>query len=345
MIDAPRIGVIPAGARDSIADVDGVAVGHVTLADGPVQTGVTVLRPHPGDPYRYPVAAAAVVINGFGKTTGLVQLNELGVLESPITLTNTFSVGAMLTAMVRHAVARDPAMGRTAPTVNAIVAECNDGWLNDLQVFAVREHHFEQAFDDARADFVQGAVGAGRGMSCFGLKGGIGSASRIVRRGAEAATAGALVLANFGRLTQLTLRGIPIGRVLAGDNETPAPERGSIIVALATDAPLDHRQLRRLATRAAAGIARTGSNFGHGSGDIVVAFATTPLQSRERRRSAPSSPAWPDDALDPLFDAAAEATEQSIVNALFAAETVQGYAAHVRQAITERLPDWRTRFA
>jgi len=346
VIDAPRIGVLPAGERDSIADVPGVTVGHATLADGPVQTGVTVVRPHPGDLYQHPIPAAAVVINGFGKTAGLVQLNELGTLESPIALTNTFSVGVIYTAMVRHAVLGNPAIGRSAPTVNPVVAECNDGWLNDLQAFAVGERHFEIAFDEASAAFAQGAIGAGRGMSCFGMKGGIGSSSRIVPSGGSRATIGALVLANFGRLPQLMLRGMPVGRALARESEpiTPA-ERGSIIVVLATDAPLDHRQLRRLAMRAAAGIARTGSNFGHGSGDIAIAFAPASVLARDRRQPAPSQNRLPDDALDPLFDAAAEATEQSIVKALFAAETVTGYAGHVRRAITDRMPDWSTRFA
>lgn len=345
MIDAPKIGALAAGARDSIADVAGVTVGHVTLAADALQTGVTVVRPHPGDPFRHPVAAAAVVINGFGKTTGLMQLNELGVLETPITLTNTFAVGTMFTAMVKHGVELDPAVGRTAPTLNPLVAECNDGWLNDVQAFALDEHHYRRAFGAATADFAQGAIGAGRGMSCYGLKGGIGSASRIARLAGQPLTVGSLVLANFGRLPQLIVRGVPIGRALAQSAPEATPsDRGSIIVVLGTDAALDHRQLRRLATRAAAGIARTGSSFGHGSGDIAIAFTT--VDASERGRHSGTRPLRvPDDALDPLFDAAAESTEQSIVHALFAAETVSGYAGHVRYAITERLPDWRVLLA
>jgi D-aminopeptidase len=344
MIDAPCIGTLQTGALGSIADVAGVAVGHATLADGAIQTGVTVIRPHAADPYRHPLAAAAVVINGFGKTTGLVQLNELGTLESPIALTNTFAVGTIFTAMMRRAARDNPAMGRTSPTMNPVVAECNDGFLNDLQAFAVGEHHYDAAFDDATSDFAQGAVGAGRGMSCFGLKGGIGSASRIAHAAGQRMTTGALVLANFGRLPRLTLRGMPIGRALAGASESSAlPDRGSIIVVLATDAPLDHRQLRRLAMRSAAGIARTGSNFGHGSGDIAIAFAGSKPPARSHRDARAAHASVPDDILDPLFDAAAEATEQSIVNALFAAETLAGHAGHLRQGITERMPDWRER--
>ena len=346
MIDAPRIGFLRAGPRDSIADVAGVTVGHVTLADGGVQTGVTVVRPHADDAYRAPVPAAADVINGFGKTAGLVQLNELGLLESPIALTNTFAVGTIYTAMVRHAVAANPAIGRTAPALNPVVGECNDGWLNDLQCFAVQEAHYAQAFDAAAADFAQGAVGAGRGMSCFGVKGGIGSASRAVQAGGQRVTLGALVLANFGRPAALTVRGMHLGHLLTQSRPNGSePDRGSIIVVLATDAPVDHRQLRRVAVRAAAGIARTGSSFGHGSGDIAIAFASSgdPARAANRRSRATSN--IPDDALDPLFDAAAEATEQSIVYALFAAQTVTGHAGHVRYALTERIPQWRSLFA
>jgi D-aminopeptidase len=331
-MDAPRIGVLPSGTRDTIADVGEITVGHVTLADGAIQSGVTVIRPHGGDMFRRPLPAASVVINGFGKTVGLVQLDELGTLESPIALTNTFAVGTIATAMIRHAVAANPRIGRTLPTVNPVVGECNDGWLNDLHAFAVREAHYVEAFESASAAFAQGAVGAGRGMSCFELKGGIGSASRIGESGDADWIVGALVLANFGRLRQLTIGGTAIGRSL--DVTTSSlPDAGSIIVVLATDAPLDARQLRRLAMRSAAGIARTGPNFAHGSGDIAIAFST----------GASEAAPLPDTALDRLFDAAAEATEQSIVNALFAAETVNGRDGRVRVSITERMPDWRAR--
>jgi D-aminopeptidase len=338
--EAPRIGALASGSHDSIADVAGVTVGHVTLANGPVQTGVTVVRPHPGDLYRERVAAASAVLNGFGKTVGLVQLDELGVLESPIALTNTFAVGTVATAMIRHALAANPSIGRTSPTLNPVVAECNDGWLNDLQAFAIHEHHYAVAFDAATADFAQGSVGAGRGMSCFELKGGIGSASRATAGGGS--LVGTLVLANFGKLSQLTLRGVPLGSTLTERAPASGVEHGSIIVVLATDAPLDHRQLRRLAFRAAAGIARTGSNFAHGSGDIVIAFSTAaPLVRGPRAPDARRTVR--DETLDGLFDAAAEATEQAIVNALFAAETVAGYAGHIRYAITERVPGWKAR--
>ena len=342
IVDGPRIGTLESGPRHSIADVSQVTVGHLTLAHGAVQTGVTVVRPHAGDLYREPLPAASVIVNGFGKTIGLVQLEELGTLESPIALTNTFAVGTVATGMIRHAVAANPSIGRTSPTLNPVVAECNDGWLNDLQAFAIEERHYATAFDAATADFAQGAVGAGRGMSCFELKGGIGSASRTVRAGGSPHIVGALVLANFGRLAQLTLCGVAIGRRLADSAGASRAEPGSIIVVLASDAPLEHRQLRRLGLRAAAGIARMGANYAHGSGDIVIAFSTAdPFV-----RTAPETTrrAFRDDRMDPLFDAAAESTEQAIVNALFAAETVAGCDGHVRESIAARLPDWRTCF-
>jgi D-aminopeptidase len=228
---------------------------------------VTVLRTHGQDPFMHKTPAGLAVINGFGKSMGLLQVQELGVLESPIALTNTFAVGRVATAITRLAVADNPGIGRGLPTVNPLVLECNDGYLNDLQAFAVDEAHFLQAYAACSTQFAQGAVGAGRGMSCFELKGGIGSASRIAATTAGPFTLGALVLANFGRLEALTLAGRRIGPLLVQRLKAgPAvPELGSIIMLLASDAPLDARQLRRLAVRASAGLARTGSDFGHGS--------------------------------------------------------------------------------
>lgn len=265
-LSLPHIGALPAGVRNSIADVAGVTVGHATLAGGAIQSGVTVVRPHAGDPFLDKVPAASVVLNGFGKSIGLVQVGELGVLETPIALTNTFAVGAVAQAQIRQAVAANPQIGRAWSTVNPLVFECNDGYLNDLQAFAVQDVHYDAAYAAAGQAFEQGAVGAGRGMSSFGVKGGIGSASRVVTLadGAQR-TVGALVLSNFGVTKNLTLGGRNVGAELAKAlaASTPEPEKGSIIMLLPTDAPLDARQLRRLALRAGAGLARTGSVFGH----------------------------------------------------------------------------------
>jgi D-aminopeptidase len=338
----PRIGVLPAGPRGTIADIAGVTVGHRTIADGEIQTGVTVIRPHAGDPFVDKVPAAAVVINGFGKSVGLMQVNELGVLETPVALTNTFSVGTVATAQIRTAIAAHPGIARTTTSVNPLVFECSDAYLSDMQALAVTEAHYGEALAAAKADFERGSVGAGRGMSCFGLKGGIGTSSRVVRIDNDDTTIGALVLANFGRTESLTLAGRRIGPAIAGRLASQSPQRdhGSIIVVLATDAPLDHRQLRRVAMRAAAGIGRTGSYFGHGSGDVALAFSATQIVPHAPVTAVLSIEVLAEPLLEGLFDAAAEATEAAIVDALFAAETVTGFSGRSRYALRDAAPDW-----
>jgi D-aminopeptidase len=331
----PSIGRLPPGARDAITDVAGVTVGHCTLDEGDVQTGVTLVRPHAGDPYRDRVPAAAVVLNGFGKSVGLLQVDELGVLETPVALTNTYSVAAVAQAQVRACIAANPESGRSLPTVNPLVFECNDGFLNDIQRMAVGEQHYQQALANAGVQVEVGSVGAGRGMSCFELKGGIGTASRAV----DGFTVGALVLANFGKLRQLRVAGQPLGEELARRSAArdAGPEKGSIILLLATDAPLDARQLRRLALRAGAGLARTGSVFGHGSGDIALAFSTAYTVPLEAKRPMPAVAMLHETRLDPLFEAAADAIEQSILRALWRAEAVTGRDGHRREALTDLL--------
>ncbi|PZX32306.1 putative D-AMINO PEPTIDASE, DmpA family [Cupriavidus phytorum] len=338
---APRVGSLPAGPLDSIADVAGVTVGHCTLAEGGVQTGVTVIRPHGGDPYRDKVPAAATVLNGFGKSVGLVQVDELGVLETPVALTNTFAVGAVAQAQIRAAVAANPEIGRALPTVNPLVFECNDGYLNDIQRMAVAGPHYDAALAGAAAGFAQGAVGAGRGMSAFGVKGGIGSASRV----AGGHRVGALVLANFGTPESLTVAGRLVGpelaRRLSLPGGTPEPEKGSIIMIVATDAPLDARQLRRLSLRAGAGLARTGSVFGHGSGDIALAFSTAYTVPDDAARPMPAVALLHETRLDPLFRAAADSVEQAILHALWHAVPVQGRDGHGRAALLDLMPELR----
>ncbi|CAJ0781558.1 Beta-peptidyl aminopeptidase BapA [Ralstonia psammae] len=341
-LSLPHIGALPAGTRNSITDVAGVTVGHATLAGGAIQTGVTVVRPHAGDPFLDKVPAASVVLNGFGKSIGLVQVEELGVLETPIALSNTFAVGAMAQAQIRQAVAANPQIGRAWSTVNPLVFECNDGYLNDLQAFAVQDVHYDAAYAAAAETFEQGAVGAGRGMSSFGVKGGIGSASRVVTLAdGTQRTVGVLVLSNFGVTENLTLAGRNVGAELAKalaagrPAPTPEPEKGSIIMLLATDAPLDARQLRRLALRAGAGLARTGSVFGHGSGDIALAFSTAYTVPHEGARAMPAVAMTHESHLDPLFQAAADSVEQAIVHALFRAAAVTGRDGNTRRALTE----------
>ena len=336
-VPVPRIGRLPSGARDAITDVAGVTVGHATLDEGEVQTGVTVVRPHGGDTYLQRVPAGFTVLNGFGKSVGLMQVEELGVLETSIALTNTFSVPAVAAAQIRQCVAANVECGRSLPTVNPLVFECNDGHLNDIQRMAVSEADYLRAWSTAGDEVLQGAVGAGRGMSSFGLKGGVGSASRRAAIGTTTFTVGTLVLANYGRPEQLTVAGEAWGARLADVLGAPdgGPERGSIIMLLATDAPLDARQLRRLALRAGAGLARTGSVFGHGSGDIALAFSTAYTVPQRADVPMPEVRLLHDALLDPLFQAAADGTEQAILHALWHAETVIGRNGHVRRGLRD----------
>jgi D-aminopeptidase len=346
-ITSPRIGRLPPGPRDAVTDVAGITVGHATIAEGPIQTGVTVIVPHDGDPFRERLPAAVHVFNGFGKSIGLLQVDELGVIETPIALTNTFSVPAIAAAQIRAAIAANPQCGRSLPTVNPIVLECNDGVLNDIQAMAVGAEHYRAAVAAAGRDVAQGAVGAGRGMSSFGVKGGIGTASRMAAlANGVTATVGALVLSNFGRPEQLIVAGELWGERLAerlrsGNRrkEADTPERGSIIMVLATDAALDSRQLRRLAARAGAGLARTGSVYGHGSGDIALAFSTAWRLPLDRLAPMPNPAFLADGLIDPLFQAVADAVEQAILNALWTAEAVTGRDGNRRRTLLDVLPE------
>ena len=313
------IGELPTGPRNAITDVAGMRVGHTTLISGegklqpglgPVRTGVTVILPHEGNIFRSKVCAAVHTINGFGKVLGFEQVRELGVLESPIALTNTLNVGLVADALVQCAIRQNPDIGITTSSVNVVVGETNDGYLNDLQGRHVRAEHVFAAIESASGDAVlEGAVGAGTGTMCFGWKGGIGTASRVLPIELGGFTLGALVQSNFGRPRDLVIAGVPIGRSLQppqpGHSRAPsagiqglhphnAPlgdldarplrdhsgmttmhdDKGSIMIVLATDAPLDARQLQRLCVRAGAGLARVGSHYGHGSGDFVIGFST-----------------------------------------------------------------------
>jgi len=331
-------GVLPPGRLNAITDVAGVRVGHVTLieGDGPqaVRTGVTVVLPHEGNVYLQKVMAAVHTVNGYGKAAGLEQVRELGQIESPIALTNTGSVGLVVDALVAWSFERNP----TARSVNVVVGECNDGYLNDIRGQHVRREHVWQAIDAALAGSVaEGNVGAGTGMMCYGFKGGVGSASRQLEAVQGGYTVGALVVANFGARGQLRVDGLPLGRhLLDWDGEPPTiGDSGSIMMLLATDAPLTSRQLLRLAKRAGLGLARTGATGGHGSGDFVIAFSTanrTPLLTRGLTRRIEVL-VETGEALNPLFAAAVEATEEAVLNALCAAETLTGRDGHVAHAL------------
>ncbi len=337
----PQVGQLPAGVRNAITDVAGIKVGHCTVDTGDLQTGVTVVVPPVANPFMHKLPAGLAVINGFGKSAGLVQLAELGQIESTIALTNTFSVPVVVQAQVADCIVANPECGRSLSTVNALALECNDGYLSDIQRMAVTAEHYRAALQAASADVAQGAVGAGRGMSCFQLKGGIGTASRVVDIAGACYTVGALVLANMGKLADLRWGGPPVGHAVQQKLDAlerrnaqrpigDGVDKGSIIMLLATDAPLDSRQLTRVARRAAAGLANTGSCYGHGSGDIAVAFSTAYTQPADVNQAMPAIAMLHEAHLDPLFRAAADAVEQSIYHALWHAQTVVGRVGHQR---------------
>ena len=332
-----RIGCLQPGRVNLITDVPGVRVGHCTLDEGAVQTGVTVIRAEAFFEEKLP--AGVRVFNGFGKSMGLMQVEELGQLETPIVLTNTLSVGMAWTALCRLALEGNPAIGREAGTVNPVVLECNDGFLNDIRAMRLGEEHVRAALAAVSEGFPEGSVGAGRGMRCHGLKGGIGSSSRLLRVGDGAFTLGALALCNHGSLRDLTVAGRWVGGEMLSKMEesqaarTPASEKGSVIVVLATDLPLGASQLGRVAMRALPGLSRTGSNIGTGSGEIALAFSTA-----HRIRHADPSPfrlvrELSEAYIDLAFRAAAEATEEAVLSALFRAEAVTGRVGHRAEAL------------
>jgi D-aminopeptidase len=326
-------GDLEPGPRNAITDVPGVLVGHKTLVRGSdIRTGVTAVVPLSGNVFRERPFAAVDVLNGFGKSFGLMYVTECGILESPILLTNTFSVPTCANALIRQCIKDNPETGREASTVNPLVLECNDGYLNDIQAISVTESDALDAISAAGTSFASGSVGAGTGMSCFGLKGGIGTASRRILDGYPTEYfLGTLVLANFGRRGDLRL---PNGRRIA-ITDSPQTERGSIIVLVATNAPLEYRQLRRVSRRAGAGIAWCGSHFGHGSGDVFVAFSTANKAAVTASKEPQSIGILNEQALDNLFEACAEATQEAVLDALAAAEPMVGFAGHHRPSLRQ----------
>ncbi|MGH6761145.1 MAG: P1 family peptidase [Phyllobacterium sp.] len=326
-------GILPTGAKNSITDVPGVRVGHHTLQDGDVNTGVTAIIPHDGNMYRRKVLAACDVINGFGKSTGLVQIEELGTLETPILLTNTFGVGTCANALIRQAIAANPDIGRKTATVNPVVCECNDGPLSDIQAMAVTEDHAGLALHNAsESNVTQGNVGAGTGMSCFGFKGGIGTSSRQLTLGGKTFHVGVLVLSNFGRAGDLVL---PDGR-RPSPKAAQEAEKGSVIIILATDIPMEHRQLKRVTRRCGAGLARLGAFWGHGSGDIAVGFSTGVAFDHDEPSDFVPIATLNESRIDDLFRAAAEVTQEAVLNSMCAAEAMRGRAGNYRPS----LADW-----
>jgi D-aminopeptidase len=331
------VGVLPAGPLNAITDVAGVKVGQVTLVEGrDVRTGVTVILPHGGNIFQDKVPAGISVGNGYGKLTGVTQVRELGTIETPIVLTNTLSVPAAADAIIDWTLGL-PGNDRVA-SVNPVVGETNDGWLNDIRGRHVAKAHVLEALRTAAGGPVaEGAVGAGAGTTCFDYKGGIGTSSRRLPENGGGFTVGVLVQTNFGGV--LTIRGVPFDRKEAGiGGASPSPNRsgdGSCMIVVATDAPLDARNLERLAKRALLGIARTGGYFSNGSGDYAIAFSTAEGVRLPHRSDKPTRTVTllRDDAMSPLFQAAAEAAEEAILDSLFKAVRTEGKDGHVAEAL------------
>ena len=353
------IGTLPTGKYNAITDVEGVRVGHTTLIEGdgalvpgvgPVRTGVTAIIQHPGDVFRDKVAAWVHRINGFGEVTNAEQVRELGVLETPILLTGTQNVPRVADAVLDWAFSKDPEMGVTTWGPSPVVAECSDQYLSDVRGRHVHTEHVIAALEGASGGPVaEGGVGAGTGMSCCEFKGGIGTSSRLVPAEAGGFTVGVLVLSNFGRREHLVIDGVPVGRSLTNwlpptSAINPDELGSSIIIVIATDAPLPPRQLERLCVRAGGGLARVGGLVSTSSGDFAIAFSTTNRTPHdpsslviEQRQVAealvPSQSEHAMPAINYLFQATLEATEEAILNSMFAAETLVGRDGQTRHAL------------
>lgn len=328
-----KIGRMERGKNNLITDVPGVTVGHCTVDTERHKTGVTVILPCPDDIFRNKMVAACHVLNGFGKTAGLMQIQELGTLESPIALTNTLNVGLVHDALVEYLCQYAENQDYCIRSVNPVVCECNDASLNDIRHRAVGQEEVFQAIASASDIFSLGDVGAGKGMTCHDLKGGIGSSSRIVEIGQERFTIGVLVLTNHGSLKDLTICGETIGMDIERQIREDSPDEGSCIMIVATDLPVTSRQLGRIIRRCSVGLARLGSYIGHGSGEVMIGFSTANripaegdvLQIRSIHESH----------MDKAFQAVAEATEEAVILSMLHAQTVTGYTGKVRRSLSE----------
>jgi D-aminopeptidase len=330
-----KIGVYEPGPLNAITDVTGVRVGQVTIIQGDnIRTGVTAIVPHEGNMFQDKVAAAVYAYNAFGKLIGSTQVNELGQLETPILLTNTLSVWDAAAALVDWILALPG--NQEVRSINPVVGETNDGWLNDIRGRHVKATDVVGALESARGGPVEeGSVGAGTGTIALGWKGGIGTSSRKLPPEHGGFTLGVLVQSNFGG--DLTLDGVPVWRELHRLPSEPPPsvsQHGSCMIVVATDASLDSRQLGRLARRAVLGMARAGSSGSNGSGDYVIAFSTTNPSSAQRSKAGTPSPSsLSEEDLSPIFEAAIEATEEAVDNSILRATMVRGRDGHVVPAI------------
>lgn len=318
------------GKKNCITDVEGVQVGHKTLyerlnKEETICTGVTAIIPHSGNLFFEKTRAACHVINGYGKTSGLIQIEELGLIESPIMLTNSFNIGPIMEGTVTYMLEKNKEIGISAGTLNVVVGECNDGYLNSIRLPSIRPEHAIEAIKNAKSSATdQGSIGAGKGMICFGYKGGIGTSSRVITTANEKYTVGCLVLSNFGNGEDALFADFP-------NMKNPNNPDGSIMIIIATDAPIYDRQLKRVAKRTTAGLGRVGSHMDNGSGDIAIAFTTVNTYQQNTNVHLESISYLRDDhkVMSQLFQAVVEVTEEAIINSLKYNETTVGQRGRV----------------
>lgn len=333
-------GRMPTGPLNAITDVAGVRVGHTTLIAGegslvpgwgPIRTGVTAVIPHHGTLWRHRVKAAIEILNGSGEVTGRTFVEEMGEMDGPILLTNSFNVPLVANAGLSYVLQRVPELGVKGGYVHPVVAECSDMLMNDIQGRHVHEEHVWAALDSATAGPVEeGCVGGGTGLTCYQFKSGIGTASRRCEIAGATYTVGVLAMPNHGLRHQLRVAGVNVGPMVS----TPVPDwiqEGSVVLVMATDAPLTSRQMRRVARRGALGLARTGATARNGSGDVLIAFSTGNVLDREQPVHALRF--LNNAVLDPLFEGTVEAAEEAVLNALTAARTMVGRDSHVAEAL------------
>ncbi len=328
-------GKLAPGPLNKITDVEGVLVGHATVNNSNNKTGVTVILPCKDNPFLRKLVAAAYIHNGFGKSQGLIQVEELGTLETPIALTNTLNVGKVHDALVDIMLEQCKIDGFEITSVNPVVGECNDSVLNKISDRVIGLEEVKAAVAGACGDFEEGAIGAGCGTVCFGLKGGIGSASRVFQIGGETYTLGVIVQSNFGSTENLMVGGMAVGKEIAKTTEPSILDRGSIMTVVATDLPVTDRQLKRILKRAGVGLSRTGSYMGHGSGDIMIGFTTANRIPGRMDKELMSVNILKESSLERAFIAAAEATEEAVLNSLAMAKTTTGHKGNVVRSLTD----------
>ena len=311
------------GIKNTIGDVYGVRIGHTTIHQGDIHTGVTIVLPSTESIFLHKLPAAMHVINGFGKTTGLVQIDEMGVLESPIALTNTLSVGTVQQALVNYMLQQHRDIGNTTGTINVVVGECNDSYLNDIRLCYIEPQHVYDAIKSANNEVEEGSVGAGAGMSCYEMKGGIGSSSRIVTLDNKEYIIGTLVLSNFGLKSDFI-----------GERKAEVDiEQGSCMMIIATNIPMDSRQLKRVCKRMAAPLCKTGSYLGNGSGDIALAFSTASPIPHYPSHDIMHFPVVHESCMDTIFRASIDAMQEAILSSLWHSHTTVGRNGNIRDSI------------